>query len=59
MVTPIKVIKHDKYVLELKDRIEQRYDSLSLHVKVKKKKRSLGEIDILAKKGNIMENTNN
>ncbi len=46
-----KLTKHDKYVLELKDKIKHKYDSLSINVKVATKKRSLGEIDIIARKG--------
>ena len=55
MVTSIKAIKHDKYVLDLKEKISDRYDSISTNVKIKSKKRSLGEIDILAKKGNKID----
>jgi len=54
-VTSIKAIKHDKYVLDLKEKISDRYDSISTNVKIKSKKRSLGEIDILAKKGNKID----
>jgi len=46
-----KLTKHDKYVLELKDKIKHKYDSISINVKVAGKKRSLGEIDIVAMKG--------
>ena len=51
MKTP-KLSKHDMYVLELGNKIKDRYDSASLNVPVKHSKRSLGEIDIIAKKGN-------
>ena len=37
--------------MDLEDRIKYKYDSVSLHVKIKKEKRNLGEIDIIAKKG--------
>jgi len=37
------------------DRIKHKYDSISLHVKIENKKRSLGEIDIVAKKGNKID----
>ncbi len=47
-----KLSKHDQYVRELCDEIKPEYDSLSTKVLLKKKKRSLGEIDVLAKKGN-------
>ena len=47
-----KLSKHDRYVLELSSKIKDDYDSLSLNVPVKHYKRSLGEVDIIAKKGN-------
>lgn len=50
-----RLSKHDKYVLELKDKIKHKYDSVSVNVKVASKKRSLGEIDIVAKKGNKVD----
>ncbi|MEM4398110.1 MAG: hypothetical protein QW757_05825 [Candidatus Woesearchaeota archaeon] len=37
---------------ELYEKIKNDYDSLSKNVKIIKKKRSLGEVDIIAKKGN-------
>ena len=37
------------------DRIKHKYYSISLHVKIESKKRSLGEIDIVAKKGNKID----
>ena len=48
----LKLSKHDMYVLELKNKIKDNYDSISVNVPVKHSKRSLGEIDIIAKKGN-------
>jgi len=50
-----RLSKHDKYVLELRDKLKHHYDSLSLNVKVAGRKRSLGEIDIIARKGNIVD----
>ena len=50
-----KLTKHDRYVLELKDKIKHKYDFVSVNVKVASKKRSLGEIDIIAKKGNKVD----
>ena len=47
--------KHDQYVEELCSRIKEDYDSISKNIVLKKKKRSLGEIDILAKKGNSID----
>ena len=48
----LKLSKHDKYVLELSNKIKDNYDSVSVNVPIKYSKRSLGEIDIIAKKGN-------
>jgi len=50
-----KLSKHDMYVLELSNNIKDNYDSISLNVPVKHLKRSLGEIDIVAKKGNRLD----
>ena len=47
-----KLSKHDRYVLELSSKIRDNYDFISLNVPVKHYKRSLGEIDIIARKGN-------
>ena len=46
-----RLSKHDRYVLELREKIKHRYDSISVNVKVASKKRSLGEIDLVARKG--------
>ena len=48
----IKLSKHDRYVLELSNKIRNNYDSIFVNVPVRHSKRSLGEIDIIAKKGN-------
>ena len=50
-----KLSKHDMYVLELSNRIKDDYDSISLKVPVKHSKHSLGEIDIVAKKGSSFD----
>ncbi len=50
-----KLSKHDRYVLELSDRIKENYDSVSTHVRVQSLKRCFGEIDILAKKGDYTD----
>jgi len=50
-----KLTKHDRYVLELKDKIKHKYDFVSVNVKVAGKKRSLGEIDLIAKRGNKID----
>jgi|TARA_Y100000310_G_scaffold91835_2_gene89363 predicted RecB family endonuclease len=47
--------KHDRYVLELRDKIKHKYDFVTVNVKVAGRKRSLGEIDIVAKKGNKID----
>jgi len=41
--------------LDLKDKIKNNYDYVSLHVKIKAKKRSLGEIDLIARKGSKID----
>ena len=51
----IKLSKHDRYVLELSNKIKHNYDSISVNVPVRHSKRSLGEIDIMAKKGNRLD----
>ncbi|MBN2367452.1 hypothetical protein JXC34_00410 [Candidatus Woesearchaeota archaeon] len=43
--------KHDRYIQELCEQIRYDYDSIFTNIELKKKKRSLCEIDILAKKG--------
>ncbi len=50
-----KLSKHDRYVLELSDKIKHDYDSISTNVLLRHSKRSLGEIDIVAKKGNRLD----
>jgi len=50
-----KLTKHDKYVLELKDRIKHKYDFISVNVKVASRKRSLGEIDLVARRGDKVD----
>jgi len=55
MAFKTKLSKHDRYVLELKEKIKHRYDFISINVKVPGKKRSLGEIDILARRGEIID----
>ena len=50
-----RLTNHDRYVLELKDRIKHKYDFVSVNVKVASKKRSLGEIDLIAKKGSKVD----
>lgn len=47
--------KHDRYVLELKDKVKHKYDFISTNVKVTSRKRSLGEIDLIGRKGNYID----
>ena len=47
----IKLTKHDRYVLDLCHKIKGLYDDISTHVSLRKKKRSVGEIDVLAHQG--------
>jgi hypothetical protein len=55
LVNHIKLSKHDTYVLELSNKIKHKYDSISVNVPLKQAKRSIGEIDIMAKKGNRLD----
>lgn len=48
---PNKLNKHDRYVKELVKKIKPDYDDISTHLKLNKKKRTIAEIDILARKG--------
>src|SRR3989344_8962031 len=50
-----KLSKHDRYVLELSDKIKHDYDSISTNVLLRQSKRLLGEIDMVAKKGNRLD----
>jgi Holliday junction resolvase-like predicted endonuclease len=46
-----KLNKHDKYVEELVRRLAPEYDDISTHQKLERKKRIVGEIDIVARRG--------
>ena len=50
-----KISKHDRYVLELSNKIKHKYDSVSVNVPIRHLKRSLGEIDVMAKKGDRLD----
>ncbi|MBI2572800.1 hypothetical protein HYV86_02995 [Candidatus Woesearchaeota archaeon] len=54
-----QIIKHDHYVSKLKEYLESDYDSILTHVPLyqthKRKQRLIGEIDILARKGNYYD----
>jgi hypothetical protein len=54
-VLKVRLNKHDRYIEELCGKIKNDYDSISTNVKLIKKKRSLGEIDVLAKKGDNVD----
>ncbi len=44
--------KHDQYVEQLVSQLEEEnYDYISTHLKVKGKKRTVAEVDVLARKG--------
>jgi len=47
----VQETKHDKYVIELCERIRDMYDVLFTNVKLKRNKKLIGEIDIYARKG--------
>ena len=51
----VRLTKHDQYQQQLIDKIQDSYESLSTNIKITKKKRTLGEIDILAKNGNSFD----
>jgi len=50
-----KLSKHDKYVKELCDLIKYQYDTIILGFKIRSAKRTFGEIDILARKGDNLD----
>ncbi len=47
----VKQNKHDRYVTKLVKKIELEYDSISTHQKLLRKKRTIAEVDIIARKG--------
>lgn len=49
------IIKHDNYVEQLKGKISHKYDSISTHVPFQISKKSKGEIDLYAVKGNSID----
>ena len=51
-VKSIKLTKHDEYVLELCRLISENYDTIRTHIPIiNSKRRTIAEIDVLAKKG--------
>jgi len=55
VIEDTKLSKHDQYVLELYEEIKHRYDEIKMHFLIRGKKRSLGEIDIYARKGDVVD----
>lgn len=51
----VRLTKHDQYQQQLINKIQDSYESLSTNIKISKKKRTLAEIDILAKNGNTFD----
>jgi hypothetical protein len=55
----VKQSKHDEYVDHLRNKILDDYDSVltnvPIYLKKKRKKRLVGEIDLLAKKGSVYD----
>ncbi len=50
-----RISKHDKYVLELRDKVKHKYDFISTNVKIPGRKRSLGEIDLIGRRGDFVD----
>ena len=49
------VTKHDKYVNDLYEKIKEYYDTIDTHVDITNSKRTVAEIDIMARKGDIID----
>lgn len=47
----IKPNKHDRYVQQLVRQLRPDYDDISTHLKLERKKRLIGEIDVVARRG--------
>lgn len=52
---PQKISKHDRYVLDLRDKVKHKYDFISTNVKISGRKRSLGEIDLIGRRGDAVD----
>lgn len=50
MPTIKKLNKHDRYVEELVKQLKPDYDSISTHLILKRKKRIIGEVDVVARR---------
>ncbi len=46
-----KLTKHDRYVNQLVSQIENEYDYISTNLKITNKKRTVAEVDVIARKG--------
>jgi hypothetical protein len=46
-----RLTKHDRYVFELRNKVKHKYDFTSTNVKIPGRKRNLGEIDLIGRKG--------
>lgn len=51
----IKLSKHDRYVHKLVQQIKSSYDTIDTHVALDNSRRRMAEVDILAKKGDIID----
>ncbi|MBR9690999.1 hypothetical protein GOV08_04920 [Candidatus Woesearchaeota archaeon] len=54
-VSTILPSKHDRYVNQLYRQIKDNYDTIDMNVTFSKKKRKIAEIDIIGKKGDIID----
>ena len=52
LMTDHKPNKHDRYVEQLVRQIQDDYDSISTYMTLERRKRLVGEIDVVARKGN-------
>jgi hypothetical protein len=50
-----RLTKHDRYVLELRDKVKHKYDFISTNVKIPGRKRNLGEIDLIGRRGSNID----
>ena len=51
-----RILKHDKYLQQLSDRISPQYDLVSRHVPLySPRKRLVGEVDLIAFKGGVCD----
>lgn len=50
-----RLTKHDRYVFELRNKVKHKYDFISTNVKIPGRKRNLGEIDLIGRKGSNID----